>query len=81
MSEGKEGKQKVLEVFVDNTPKKIAAGKYLVAEFKRLMGVDPSKELEQVVDGKLVPLADTATIDITHNGERFVSHIRRGGSS
>jgi hypothetical protein len=54
----------------------------VVADFKKLVGVDPTKELEQVVEGKLVPLADDATIVIAKGGSnRFVSHIRRGGSS
>ena len=73
--------RKSVEVIVDGTPRKVPAGEYAVAAFKELVGVDATKELEQVVEGKLVPLADTDGIDIEKSGKRFVSHVRRGGSS
>jgi hypothetical protein len=72
---------KSVEVIIDGTPNKVPAGEYVVAAFKELVGVDASKELEQVVEGKLVPLADSDTIDLEKSGKRFVSHVRRGGSS
>ncbi len=71
----------LVEVIVDGVPRKIEAGSYIVAVFKQQVGVDASKELEQVVEGKLIPLTDDATIVLTKSGERFVSHVRRGGSS
>jgi hypothetical protein len=71
-----------VEVIVDGVAHRVMPGSYVVADFKKLVGVDPTKELEQVVEGKLVPLADDATIVIAKGGSnRFVSHIRRGGSS
>jgi hypothetical protein len=72
---------KNVEVIIDGAPRKVAAGEYVVATFKELVGVDATKELEEVVEGKLVPLADSDTIDLEKSGKRFVSHIRRGGSS
>lgn len=69
-----------VRVTVDSKPKEVEAGIYLVAEFKRLVGVDPSKELEEVIEGLLVPLADDAKITIK-GGEVFVSHVRHGGAS
>lgn len=83
MSDNKkqEPKNELVEVIVDHKPHRVPAGTYVVSEFKRLVGVDAAKELEQVVEGKLVPLADDATIVIQHGPNRFVSHIRRGGSS
>lgn len=73
--------RKKVEVIVDGVPSKIGAGEYTVTRFKELVGVDPTKELEEVVEGKLVPLDDSATIDLDKSGRRFVSHVRRGGSS
>jgi hypothetical protein len=69
-----------VEVIVDGTPTKVEAGTYIVSDFKQLVGVEASKELEEIVQGKLVPLADESSIAIK-SGQRFVSHIRRGGSS
>jgi len=76
-----EPKKDLIEVVVDQVPHKVPSGSYIVADFKRLVGVEPAKELEHVVEGRLVPLADDATIVIERGPNRFVSHIRRGGSS
>lgn len=71
---------KQVEVTVDRKKHKVAAGTRTVSTFKTEVGVDAAKELEEIVDGKLVPLADDAKITIK-GGEVFVSHVRRGGSS
>ena len=75
----KEGKH-LVPVTVDGQPKQVARGKYVVSEFKALVGVQADYELDQVVDGEFQPLADDATIHIKGQ-EVFVSHVRRGGSS
>jgi hypothetical protein len=67
-------------VVVDGKKHQVHAGKYIVAEFKRLVGVPPAKELDEVIDGKLTPLADDATIKIKGH-EVFISHERTGGAS
>lgn len=69
-----------VEVSVDGTTKTVLKGKYVVSEFKTVVGVPADYELDQVVDGKFEPLADDATIHVKE-GEVFVSHVRRGGSS
>lgn len=71
---------KLVKVTVDRKPYEVAPGTRLVSAFKAEVGVDAAKELEEIVDGKLVPLADDAKITIK-GGEVFVSHVRRGGSS
>lgn len=78
---GEKEKKEIVTVIVDNTPYKIDVGTYLVSEFKTLVGVPADKELDRVEQGKLVPLDDSATIEIQSSGERFVSHVRRGGAS
>jgi hypothetical protein len=67
-------------VTIDNRTVEIQAREWVVSQLKTALGVDSSRELEQVVDGKLVPLDDNAKIHIRGH-EVFVSHVRGGGSS
>ena len=75
-----EDPRKKVQVTVDRKKYEIAPGVYVVSVFKADVGVDPTKELAEVLDGKLVPLTDDARITIK-GGEVFISHVRRGGSS
>lgn len=68
-------------VIVDNEPHKIAEGAYSVADFKAQVGVDASKDLDEIVHGQLDPLGDDTILNLDKSGRRFVSHVRRGGSS
>jgi len=67
-------------VKVDGHAKHVPPGTYVVSEFKVLVGVDPSRALDEVLDGRLKPLRDDQQITIK-GGEVFVSHVRHGGSS
>lgn len=67
-------------VTVDTKPKTVHRGSYLVSEFKALVGVDQTLELDEVIDGQFKPLDDSARI-VIKGGEVFVSHVRTGGSS
>ena len=67
-------------VIVDGKEQKVPKGTYLVSQFKALVGVVAAKELDEVVHGQLKPLDDNAEITIK-GGEKFVSHVRTGGSS
>lgn len=67
-------------VTVDTHPKQVRPGRYRVSVFKKAVGVDPTYELEEKIDGKLVPLADDAHI-VIKGGEVFFSHVRGGASS
>ncbi|MDB5388770.1 MAG: hypothetical protein JWM11_4416 [Planctomycetaceae bacterium] len=73
-------KVKKVSVTVDTKQKKVRPGIYVVSEFKRLVKVKADYELEDIIEGKLTPLADDAKITIK-GGEVFVSHARQGGSS
>jgi hypothetical protein len=79
-SSGKEGHGHLVPVTIDNRTVEIQSREYSVGQLKTALGVDPSRELEQVVNGKLVPLDDNAKVHI-RGGESFVSHVRGGGSS
>jgi hypothetical protein len=72
--------QETVTVSVDGVEKRVTRGTYIVSAFKQLVGVDTSRELDEVVRGEFVPLNDNATIDIEHH-EKFVSHVRTGSSS
>lgn len=67
-------------VTVDGVEKIVHRGSYVVSDFKSLVGVDPARELDEVVNGQLKPLDDNARITIKGH-EKFVSHVRTGGSS
>jgi len=70
----------LVSVTVDGVEKRVPRGTYIVSAFKQLVGVDGSRELDEVVRGEFVPLNDNATIEIEHH-EKFVSHVRTGASS
>ena len=72
--------KKEVAVTVDGKTHHVPEGKYVVSDFKKLVGVDPSKELDEVVHGELKPLDDGQTIHVK-GGEVFISHARQGGSS
>jgi|SRR5271166_5623634 len=67
-------------VIVDRQPHTLAAGCYVVAEFKLLVGVAADRELDLLKDGKLEPLDDAGHIDVCGH-EVFASHVRTGSSS
>jgi len=71
---------KKVEVTVDQKKHRVRPGEWVVADFKREVKVDAALELDQIVDGQLVPLDNGATITI-RGGEVFISHVPQGGSS
>lgn len=77
---GKDEERKRVKIEVDNHPKHVAPGKYVVSALKALVDVPLDKDLDEVIDGNLTPLDDTASVTIV-GGEVFFSHVRRGGSS
>lgn len=71
---------KLVQVTIDGKPKTIQAGTYTVAELKRVLGVDPSRVLDEVIGGEFKELPDNGTAHVK-GGEIFVSHVRQGQSS
>lgn len=67
-------------ITIDNKKFEVHRGTISVAELKQLAGISPAYELEQIIDGKLVPLKDEQHVEIK-GGEQFVSHPRAGASS
>lgn len=71
---------KKVKVEIDNHPKQIEPGEYVVSDLKERLGVPADKDLDQVIEGTLTTLVDTGKVTI-RGGEVFFSHVRRGGSS
>ena len=69
-----------VKVTVDGKTKNVRPGDWVVSAFKEEVKVPAEKELDQVINGVPTPLDDGANITIVE-GEIFVSHVRRGGSS
>lgn len=71
---------KIVQVTIDGKLKPIQAGTYTVAELKRVLGVAPSRVLDEVICGEFKELPDNGTVHVK-GGEVFVSHVRQGQSS
>lgn len=67
-------------VTVDNVEHHVRRGRYVVSQFKRLVRVEPTYQLEQVVNGEFKPLEDDQKVRI-RGREAFVSHPRGGAAS
>ena len=67
-------------ITIDNKNYTVHRGNTTVGELKRLAGIPAAYELEEIVDGKLVPLNDDQHV-VIKGGERFVSHPRAGSAS
>jgi hypothetical protein len=67
-------------ITIDNKKYEVRPGKISVADLKQLGGISPAYELEEIIDGKLVPLKDDQHVEIK-GGEHFVGHPRAGASS
>jgi hypothetical protein len=80
IKDGDHKKGKLVTVTVDTKPHTVRKGRYLVSDFKRLVGVDPTYQLDEVVNGQFVELKDTEKMSIK-GGEIFVSHVRGGAAS
>jgi hypothetical protein len=70
----------LVTVTVDGKEFKVQAGTYTVSDFKRLVGVDAARELDEIIHGEFKPLDGNSKITIEKH-EKFVSHVRTGSSS
>jgi hypothetical protein len=77
--EAAEDRQEIT-VIVDGTEHKVRPGEWVVSALKAQVGVEPAKVLAEITPNGLKDLEDDARIEL-HNGERFMSHARSGGSS
>jgi len=73
-------KKRLVTITIDRKDHEIPAGETSVAEIKKIGGVPANHDLDQVIDGKLVPLPDNGQVCIK-GGEKFISHPKDGSSS
>jgi hypothetical protein len=64
-------------VTVETKETQVHRGSWVIAEFKKEVGVDASRALDEVIAGEFKPLDDNQRITIK-GGEVFVSHARQG---
>jgi len=69
-----------VQITINNVSKSIHRGHQTVAEIKTVGGIPLADELEQLIDKKLVPLADDGAV-VIKGEEVFMSHVRSGASS
>ncbi|MGC4033250.1 MAG: hypothetical protein QM754_16260 [Tepidisphaeraceae bacterium] len=67
-------------ITINGVSKEIHRGHQTVSTIKAVGGVPQADDLEQVVDGKLVLLADTGGVTLKGD-EIFVSHPKDSGAS
>jgi len=74
-------RQDLVTIEVNQVPKQVHPGCWVVADLKAVVGVPAEKVLAEIKpDGTFENLDDGARIEI-RGGEKFISHARRGGSS
>ena len=71
---------KLVEITVDHEKRKIPKGNYDLVEFKTLVGIEQSKDVDELIDGQFVLLTSERKVHIK-GGEVFISHVPQGGSS
>lgn len=67
-------------IIVDDDKHEVRAGKWVVRDLKAEVGVDAAKVLAEITPHGLKDLDDGAKIEV-HERQRFMSHVRSGGSS
>ncbi len=77
---GHDNHPRIVEVFIDDKPVKLAAQRYTVPELKTKLGVPLDYELELITKKGFEPLKDGETFHVKGE-EKFLSHIPCGGSS
>lgn len=71
---------RTVTIVVDDTKHEVRPGSWIVRDLKAAVGVDPAKVLAEIKPQGLNDLEDDAKIGV-HEGQRFMSHVRSGGSS
>ncbi len=71
---------RTVEIHVNNEKVVLQPGRYDVPTFKKVARVPQADDLDELVDCKLKPVPDNATIHI-EGCEVFISHVKDGGAS
>jgi len=73
-------RKKLVEITINNKPRKTHPGKNTVTHLRTLGEVPADEVLAEFKHGQFVDLADDGHVEI-HGGEIFASHRQSGGSS
>ena len=65
---------------VDGTKRLVRAGKWVVSELKEYLNIGQARVLAEITPHGLKDLPDDSQIEV-HEGEKFMTHARRGSSS
>ena len=71
---------RTVEIHVNNKPVVLQPGRYDVPTLKKVSGVPLADDLDELVNCKLKPVGENATMHI-EGCEVFISHVRDGGAS
>jgi hypothetical protein len=74
------GADQLVQVDLNGMPREIRRGEYTGRTLKLVLGAPAEHELDKVVNGEFIPIANDEKIHI-HGGEKFVSHCGQGQSS
>lgn len=67
-------------IVVDDDRYEVRPGAWEVSALKAEVGVDPAKVLAEITPKGLIDLDDSKKVAV-HDGQKFMSHARTGGSS
>eukprot|EP00746_Dinoflagellata_sp_MGD_P031752 gnl/MRDRNA2_/MRDRNA2_175549_c0_seq1.p1 gnl/MRDRNA2_/MRDRNA2_175549_c0~~gnl/MRDRNA2_/MRDRNA2_175549_c0_seq1.p1 ORF type:complete len:233 (+),score=8.74 gnl/MRDRNA2_/MRDRNA2_175549_c0_seq1:264-962(+) len=70
----------IVKIKIGDKEYAVRPGKYSGAQIKEIGDVPKDYELEQIIQGKLVPIEDTQIVKIK-GGEKFIGHPKDGQSS
>jgi len=70
----------LVTITVDDVPRKVRRGKWLVRNLKAKLDIDPAKVLAEITPNGVKDLDDNQEIEV-HAHEKFMTHARSGGSS
>lgn len=70
----------IVQITINDQPYDVHRGRQTVAYLKEIAGISQSYELDEVEDGRLVPLADDGAVTIKGD-EVFKSNLKVGHSS
>ena len=86
MNENQEHKEKehqpghMVTIVIDDHKHPVRPGSWIVSDLKAAVQVDPAKVLAELTPQGLKDLDDGAKLEV-HEGQRFMTHARSGGSS
>jgi hypothetical protein len=75
-----EARERLITIIVDKKEHRVRPGVWNVAQLKAALGIDPARVLAEITPQGLKDLDDNSDIAL-HEGERFMTHARTGGSS